>query len=728
MPQSELSNDLIRLFLLDRIPATQLPAPQWGPIGEDVYKRSYSRNILEADGSVAKGWLWTIPEGRTTEVWAETVRRVVLGNLDYVQPGPRGREGTIPYIHDESVDLFRLIYEFKIVPAGRHLWMTGVPGAALKNCHRAGWSRDVTDHFRFLAMQLFMGGGVGSNYSAHFRERGEEIANPVSVRIFIPQEHQDSQAVLDAIGAGNLSGTQVITGKSTMWYKVEDTREGWVDAWCTLIRCSTLGVTHVTFDLSDIRPNGAPLLTMGGRASGPGPLARSLMAISKELEAPAKARRHISAIEAMRIDHHIASAIVAGGTRRSARMSQLNWDDPEVFDFISHKSVDPGTSWSTNISVVVDEDFHSALDAGDTHAEEVLRRVAQGMVTNGEPGIYNLALAKVGERRDVSATNPCGEAILEEHFDPETGLGSASGESCNLGSVDLDAIGTDTTEAIKAFGLLARFLYRATLAPIYDLDQAEIENRNRRLGVGIMGLQGWCAAHGVKLSDLPYEDGLLHQLTTFRTTAVDAAASIARDLGLPEPIKTTAVAPTGTIAQLRGTTSGIHPVYARYFVRRIQYSDTDPQLAAMVAKGYEAEKSVYAENTQVVAIPVEDIILDRHPENLIEQTDEISVDQFLKIQAAVQATFCGGTDGQAISATASIPEGEDADQLAKVLKSNLAGIKGVTVFPALTRPQQPITAISKLEWAERTIAAHSAAYQFGDSNSGDCAGGACPIR
>lgn len=707
-----LTDSLINDFLFGLVDAGELPVPNWGPIGEDVYKRSYSRNIIEADGSVSPGWVWNLPaDGRTTEVWGETVRRVVLGNLAYAPD-------TAEY-PNEAKDLFRLIYEFKVVPAGRHLWMTGVPGAALKNCHRAGWSNKTSDHFRFLAQQLFLGGGVGSNYSAIYRERGQKVRGNIDVAITCSPDHADYEAV-------RASSDGLWVDKSvTPTYRVEDSREGWVDAWVYLIDIAhTSGDRSVTFDLSDVRPHGAPLKSFGGRASGPSPLAGSIVSMTRLLE---KAGGHLTAIESMMIDHYIASAIVAGGTRRSARMSQLNWDDPEIFDFIRHKRNDPSVSWSTNISVVLDDNFHAALEGGDAHACEVLHAIADGMATDGEPGIYNLALAQVGEKRDVAATNPCGEAILEEHYDPVTGTGSASGESCNLGSVDLDAIGTDTAEAHLAFELLSRFLYRATLAPIVDEDQAEIEERNRRLGVGIMGLQGWAAAFSHKLTDLPDSTVLQHLLIDYRRTARRAADNIATTLGLPKPIKVTAIAPTGTIAQLRGTTSGMHPVHARYFVRRVMYTDSDPNLKDMEAKGYHVEDSVYAAHTKVVSIPVQDINVQRHPESLIEQSDEVNVDQFLAIQSTLQNTFCGGLDGQAISATASVSPGSDPQFLASVLRKHLPFIKGATVFPATSRPQQPITTISKGEWASMMleIAEQVAA---GDSNDGECAGGACPIR
>lgn len=389
-----------------------------------------------------------------------------------------------------------------------------------------------------------------------------------------------------------------------------------------------------------------------------------------------------------------------------------------------HKISDPTVSWSTNISVVVDDEFFRMAEEGNPLPRQIVGAIATAMLQNGEPGIYNQSLAQIGELRDVGATNPCGEATLEEHFDPETGLGSSSGESCNLGSVDLDAFGTDFDAAREAFRLLARFLYRATLAPVYDADQATIEDRNRRLGVGIMGLQGWCAAYGRKLTDLPGNGELPGLLHLFRETAREAANEIADELGLPRPIKVTAVAPNGTIAQLRGTTSGIQPVTAKYFVRRVQYSDFDPGLPELKALGYHVEPSIYADHTEVVSFPVKDVILNQHLEELIEQADEVSVDQFLAVQAAVQSSFCAGSDGQAISATANIPAtGVEVSELANAIWNNLPRLKGITVFPAVSRPQTPITAITREEYEQ--LAMPSA---VGDSNFGECLTGACPIR
>ncbi len=88
----------------------------WGPRGKLVYDRTYSR---------------TKPNGEK-ETWEETVERVVDGNLAL---GDKRHE-----LDDERDLLINLMRDFKILPAGRHLWASGVKGRQyLFNCHVSGW-------------------------------------------------------------------------------------------------------------------------------------------------------------------------------------------------------------------------------------------------------------------------------------------------------------------------------------------------------------------------------------------------------------------------------------------------------------------------------------------------------------------------------------------------------------------------------------------------------------
>lgn len=680
-----------RDFLDGRVGCEVLNPPPWGPIGEEVYTRTYSRQT---------------PAGK--ECWAETVRRVVRGNIA-LSPARL-------LLHDEAVDLFDLIYNLKAVPAGRHLWVTGTDVPFTRNCFVSGWSPRLSDHFRFLAARLFEGGGVGSNYSADLLATLPDVAGSLSLTISCRADHQDIEAVKVAAGTRFASS---ITGPATR-IVVDDSREGWVDAWSRIIDISTEpGIHRIDLNVSYLRPYGAPLRTFGGQASGPAPFARATLHMADVLNG---VDGRITGLDAMRIDHEIAASVVAGGSRRSARMSLMHWQDPLIFDFISCKS-DQMEHWTTNISVEVDDAFREALSTGDAHAERVLAAVVAGMVANGEPGLIDTTMHSIGERTAIRTTNPCGEASLE--IAPLSGPGAdAAGESCNLGSVNLDAFGTDTEAAIGAFWLMARFLYRATMRPYPDAAASRIEGENHRIGVGIMGLQGWAAAHGVPLSGLPESEELLGKLGAFRKACRIAADDLADAAVLPRPIKVTAVAPTGTIAQLSGVTPGIHPVFARHFLRRVRFADTDRALEGLSRSGLRVEDDIYADRTKVVTFPVRDAILDRFPEHLIEQSDEISVSKFFEILAAVQEAFCGGADGQAVSATGQIPPDMDPEELAEAIRGSLGRVKGITVFPTSSRDLAPYEPISAARYEE--LVAETGGFR-GDSNSGECVG-ACPIR
>src|SRR5690606_12830219 len=117
-------------------------------------------------------------------------------------------------------------------------------------------------------------------------------------------------------------------------------------------------------------------------------------------------------IGAMEIDHAIAKCVVSGGNRRSARMAIMHWNDPQIQDFI-HVKETTGEHWTTNISVELDERFFVGLNRGYVWNRHLLREIAAGMLTNGEPGFWNSSYSNLGEPNEVISTNPCGEIALE---------------------------------------------------------------------------------------------------------------------------------------------------------------------------------------------------------------------------------------------------------------------------------------------------------------------------
>ncbi len=650
----------------------------WGPTGELVYRRSYSRAL--ADG--------------TPEEWPDTVRRVVDGNLALVPDGHQ--------LPDERRQLEDLLLRFAALPAGRHLWMSGVSGRQfLFNCHVAGWDRDdPAAHFRFLFNQLMQGGGVGANYSNRFVDGVPKVTGRSEVHLVCDDGHADIAELLP-----HLSPVY-----SPMWpgsMRVDDSREGWVDALGAVLD-RFWGHEHepLVLDLSLLRGRGEPIRSFGGTASGPAPLAAMLAKVAAFLGG--KVGAGLSSLDAMTIDHWIAEAVVAGNVRRSARMSMKHWADPDIGEFIEAKT-DPLLHWSTNISVEVDDDFLAAVAGGDGRATEVFAAATDGMLHNGEPGVWNRSLAQVGERGQVVCTNPCGEIALEEW------------ENCNLGHINLGAFADDVDGAVEAHRLMARFLVRATFGDVPDERQRAVLLRNRRIGVGHLGYQGWVVRQGIRYSESASHPHVREALGRFARAVRAEAESYTAELGIASPVKVTTVAPTGSVAKLPGATEGIQPIYARYFIRRVRLAESDPEVEVQRALGHELEPDLYSPNTVVVAIPTKDTLVEQIESaggdvGLIESADEIPLEAQLAVQTMYQSVYADN----AVSMTVNLADSVDPDGVRDVLLRALPHLKGTTLMIDESRPQAPYERISRAEYEAST-------GQEVDGSAGSCLGDACPI-
>lgn len=657
------------------------------PLGRLVFERTYARPT---------------PHGRK-ETWYETVQRVVDGNLSLVSPS----------FHEptERERLLYLITNRIAIPAGRHLWASGTTSHALQNCFRAGWSTGYAGHAAFNFDQLMKGGGVGANYSSTYFAKMPRFQARIAVRFTCDPTHQDYEA---------LQASNLLVGRNLddpigpeVKRTVDDSREGWVEALNTLIWHSINSVpVSIVYNVSQVRPEGAPIVGFGGTAAGPGPLMLMLLQVTDLLNKQRGKRP--TPLFAMEVDHAIADCVVAGNVRRSARMSILHWKDPEIFDFIDCKA-DKTKHWSTNISVEVDTDFFAALSSNDPHANAVLDRTIQGMLRDGEPGFYNSELAAEGEISDVRATNPCGELALEEW------------ESCILGHVNL-AKGTER-ERMEAFRLMARFLVRTTCAPIQDPKQREVVQRNRRIGVGFFGLQEFMATEGWSYSHVDF-DGfnylpteLSNRMQSWKLTVRNAADEYADEMQIPRPIKVTTVAPTGTIAKLAGTTEGVQPIFARHFIRRVRYADSDTSRPLQ----YPSEPCIYSQNTTVVSIPCEDPVVGRlnGQSHLLVDASELTVDKALQLQALIQENY---TDNS-ISHTINVPpDSVTPRELREALLVYLPRLKGTTVMVDASRPQSPYERITKQEYLQLVSAEEVHYSETDDSLLEGCASGACPIK
>jgi ribonucleoside-triphosphate reductase len=681
----------------------------WGPTGELVYDRTYSR--VKPDG--------------TRESWPETVERVVDGNLALVDDRYR--------IDGERDDLIRLMQDFKILPGGRHLWASGVKNAQhLFNCWVAGWTETPSDHFGFTFMRLMEGGGVGANYSNSNLRQYPPVPQDLLVDIVCDPEHPDFEAMQEAGIISNEYHSDWVGS-----YQIEDSREGWAAALTDLIDThyrDEVRNFHRVYDVSRVRAAGSRLRTFGGRASGPLPLAKMLQGVNEILSRLAYQGWSLDGISAMEIDHYIASCVVAGGVRRAARMAMMHWKDEQVREFMEIKQ-NTGSHWTTNISVEVDQEFWDCLktyhqmngfdvDLQLAQAYLVLEYISNGMVNNGEPGFWDSSLSNVGEPNEVVCTNPCGEITLQEW------------EPCNLGHVNLAGFvrengEVDSVGLLKAHRLMTRFLIRATFSPVADPKSREVLDRNRRIGVGHFGVASYLALRGVRYSGA-VTSAFKDELRVLAKEVDREAEEFAHELRIPTPVKKRTVAPTGTIAKMPGVSEGAHPIFSKYFNRRIRFSTVDSdqfhQATALWQQGYHLENDQYAENTVVVTIPTKDSLVaavaervgEREADDIVEAADDLTLNDMLAFQAMYQMCWADN----AVSYTANVdPTRYTAADVAEQLKKFGGLVKGMTIFPEMSMPQSPYQRITKEEYEAAVN------KEVADGVDEECTnGGACPIR
>lgn len=637
---------------------------QWGPIGETVYKRTYSQR--KEDGQ--------------KEIWPETVIRSVDGNIGLVDP---------KFIEpDEREKLINLLFPFAALPGGRHLNASGMKGRQfLFNCHASGWDAfEPQAHFTFLFDCLMQGGGVGANYSNRYMESLPSVLRTIDLHLVCDPQHPNISEFNDLLCNVTPGETSCHTNK----FVVPDSREGWIEAVDLLMKAVwSSPVTleeKIVIDVSNIRRRGSLLKTSGGIACGPGPLVKMLSNLAKHLNGCFG--RRLTSDDAMTMDHILADCVVAGGKRRSSRMSVKNWKDADIFEFINCKRTD-GAHWTTNISVEIDEEFRKAYKREDPHARAVMRAVVLGKRTNGEPGLWDIDLARVGEREPdkMYCPNPCGEICLQMW------------ENCNLGHINLEFFARKPkAELMEAFRLMTRWLVRATYGDIPNKRQREVVDRNRRIGVGFFGFQGYLVLRGLKYSEAWRDEGVRSMLRSARITVESEACHYAKQQGIPVPAKNTTLAPTGSTTSLVGTSASAQTIPDPWYLRRVRYADDDAELAVKKSEGYKWYPDPDAQNTTIVEYWCEDPLISKvraagWDVSLVEGQKQVSVENYLQMQAMLQEVYADNAISFTIPlADSNMPTEEEMERL---IVSVLGRVKGTTMYPDRSRKNSPFESLTR---------------------------------
>lgn len=424
----------------------------------------------------------------------------------------------------------------------------------------------------------------------------------------------------------------------------EDTREEWSNVTWRAMSCLMTG-GGIGIDYSRLRPAGKALSRTGGTASGPIPL--------------------MSAI------NEIGRNVMQGGSRRSAIYASLNWQHEDIQKFLYIKN------WSEDIKAMKLKDFNASAPLDMTNISVnyddasmvgglennavFLQNVRQAMET-AEPGFsFNF-----GAKQNETLRNACTEVTSEDDSDV-----------CNLGSINMGRI-TSIEEFKQVIELGSKFLVCGTLRADLPYEKVyKVREKNRRLGLGLMGIHEWLLKKGYK-----YEVSTeLHKwLAVYRDESKRAADEHCDRFFISRPVAYRAIAPTGSIGILAGTTTGIEPLFAVAYKRRFLTEGT---------------KWKY----QYVVDGTADLLIQQYgvKPDAIESALDLSenYEQRIKFQADIQDYV-----DMSISSTINLPSWgtkhnneNEVKTFAGVLAKYAPRLRGFTCYPDGSRGGQPLTAV-----------------------------------
>lgn len=599
------------------------------------------------------------------EMWPETIQRVINGAIEI----------GVPYSQADAEALFDHMFNLRCSFSGRALWQLGTPlvrkfnAASLNNCYFVN-IENISD-FEFLFDHLMLGGGVGFSVE---RSKIHELPKVKSGVIITHERSNDADII------------------------VPDSRQGWSRLLHSVLKSYFDTGKSFTYSTILIREFGAPLKSFGGTASGPGALIDGITDICKVMEN--RAGKKLRSVDVLDICNIIGRIVVSGSSRRSA---QIAIGDPDDVLFLRAKNWSTGSipAWRANSNNSI------YADAWD----EIVAEVWKGYDGSGEPyGLVNRKLARsegrLGDKRPdptIEGYNPCAEIALGD------------GESCNLATIFLPNV-----ESYKQFCEVSRLLYmcqKAITGMSYPYEKTtKIVQKNRRLGQSITGV---LQATEEQLSWLPKGYDKLRELDV----------QFSDKYNINQSVRLTTVQPSGTLSLLPGVTPGIHPAYARYYIRRVRFGAADPLVDACRRRGYKVQWDVGLDGREdhtryVVDFPC------KSPDNAVLAKDMTAIQQLEWVKKMQQDWA-----DNAVSVTVYYRK-EELEEIKTWLSENYTkSVKSVSFllhsdhnFPL--PPYEEITIeeyeklLGKVDYSQPLVIDASGT----ELDAADCVGGACPVR
>jgi len=594
------------------------------------------------------------PEVNRRETWGELVTR-----------NKQMHQAKFPQLKNEIEEAYKLVYDKKVLPSMRSLQFAGKP-IELNNARIFNCSFLPIDDWRSFSEIMFLllsGCGVGYSVQTHHIEQLPEIKVPTK----------------------------------TKRYLIGDSIEGWADAVRMLCKAYFTGAPLPLFDFRDIRPKGAQLITVGGKAPGPEPLKECLFNLQKVFDRKKNGDR-LSSVEAHDMACHIADAVLSGGIRRAALISLFNLDDEAMLTckFGNWWEENPQRGRANNSAVVmrhkIDEDEFFKL----------WKKIE--LSNSGEPGIY------FSNDKDWG-TNPCCEIALRSY------------QFCNLCEVNVSNVESqeDLNERVKVGAFIGTLQAAYTdFHYLRDIWRKTTE-KDALLGVGMTGI-----GSGAILN---------YDLKKAADLAKEENARVAEIIGINKAARVTTVKPSGTSSLVLGTASGIHAWHNDFYIRRIRVGKNEAIYSYLAANHPELVEDDFFKPTiqAVISVP------QRAPQGSILRTEDV-MDMLERVKKFntqwVKKGHRKGANTNNVSATVSIQEGE-WEKVGKWMWENKETFNGLSVLPYFggTYTQAPFEDITEEKFNEMSQHLHSIdlskVIEFSDETAlmdqAACAGGACEI-
>ncbi len=602
-----------------------------------------------------------------TEEFHHTVDRVLEGCQRQLKTG---------FTSEELQEIREIILGLKGTVAGRFFWQLGTKTvdqlglSSLQNC--AFTTVDKIEAFTWAFDMLMLGSGVGFNIQREFVYKLPKLKNK---KVVIKR--------VDDNGAD---------------FIVPDSRQGWVKLLGKVLKAYFYSGEGFTYSTVCIRGKGLPIKGFGGLSSGPEPLVSGITNICSILnERKGKQLRPIDCLDIMNI---IGGIVVSGNVRRSAQLAIGDFDDSQ---YLNAKRWDLGIpNWRamSNNSVVCNDISKLPIEFWD------------GYNGNGEPyGLINLKLSRREGRHGetqypdpfVAGFNPCAEQSLEDK------------ETCCLAEIHLQNI-KSKEELFKVAKYLYRICKHSLAIKCHHKDTESIVHKNMRMGIGITGYcmsteeqKSWLNDCYVELRKFDVEYSKLN--------------------GFPTSIKITTVKPSGTLSLLSGATSGAHPGFSKFYIRRVRMATNIPLVQVCRANGYPIEfvrnfDGTEDKGTVVVEFPC------KLPDHAVVAADCTAIDQLETIKK-LQAEWSDNS----VSVTIYYRKEELDDIKNWLLKNYNDNLKTVSFLLHSDHgfDQAPMEEIEEAEYNRRiALVKPIENINIGeDAISEDqigCVGGVCPIK